>query len=114
MAIGIDGDALEGLPGWFREALYTSATVLIEQYFDDLAAFERADFAQTAMYADLPRAYLPRYDAGFGRRFVTCLLTVVWKLRAPEVYQLACVAEEMALYAIIQQARGLVDIGADH
>jgi hypothetical protein len=45
----------------------------------------------------LPRKHLNRYDLSFAERFLVCVLTVAWKLRAPGVQWLACTAEELAL-----------------
>lgn len=53
----------------------------------------------------LPRKYLPRYDFLFAKEFVVCVSTVIWKLQSPDHQQLACVAEELALNAIINQAQ---------
>jgi len=39
-----------------------------------------------------------------------CVGTVVWKLQSPDHQQLACVAEELALYAIINQAQVDLDL----
>jgi hypothetical protein len=56
----------------------------------------------------LPRKYLLRYTALFAKQFLACLLTVAWKLRAPGYYSLDCVAEELALRAIVLRARDLL------
>jgi hypothetical protein len=50
--------------------------------------------------------YLARYTPLFAKQFLTCLLTVAWKLTSKEKIVLASVAEEMALHALIQNAQG--------
>jgi hypothetical protein len=40
----------------------------------------------------------------FAKQFLTCLVTVAWKLHAPGVHRLACTAEELALNALLQSA----------
>ena len=40
----------------------------------------------------------------FAKQFLTCLITVAWKLQAPRHYRLACVAEELAFRALVQRA----------
>ena len=101
--IGSDSGATLTPVMW--EALHGAGDVLIDSYCDDLAHLSTGGaFDATFMSSDLPRRYLARYDYLFAKRFFTCLVTVVWKLGAPEQYDLACVAEEMALHALIEQA----------
>ena len=61
------------------------------------------------MLTDLPRKYLPRYDALFAKRFLDALLVVEWKLFALGEHKLACLAEELALNALIGCATGLLE-----
>ena len=50
---------------------------------------------------------MPRYNAIFAKRFLTALLIVEWKLFAPGEHKLACLAEELALHALIECADSL-------
>ena len=58
----------------------------------------------------LPRKYLPRYAPLFAQKFQVCLITVGWKLLAQDQYDLACVAEELAMHAIVRRAGVLLDL----
>jgi hypothetical protein len=92
------------------EALCGAGDILIDCYCQDLAQLiGDGAFSDTFMAADIPDRYLRRCDYLFAKKFLACLTTVVWKLQAPEQYEIACVAEELALYALIEQARGQLD-----
>lgn len=92
-----------------REALYRAARQLTDMFLDDLRKLAREmPFADSDMADYLPRKHLNRYVLSFAERFLVCLLTVAWKLREPGSQLLACTAEELALRAIIEEARALV------
>src|SRR5712691_8472544 len=93
-----------------REALYRAARQLADMFFADLRSLARREvtFADTDMADYLPRKHLSRYNLSFAERFLVCVLTVAWKLREPGVRWLACTAEEIALRAIVEEARALV------
>jgi hypothetical protein len=106
--IGTDTPAILTPDMW--DALCRAGDVLIDSYCDDLTRLQAGgDFAGTFLASDLPECRLRGYDYLFAKKFLACLMTVVWKLQAPEHYELACVAEELALYALIEQARGDLD-----
>jgi hypothetical protein len=106
--IGADTGAVLTPAMW--DALGGAGDVLIDCYCDDLAHLASGGaFAGTFMAGDLPAVFQRRYDYLFAKKFLSCLMTVVWKLQAPEQYELACVAEELALYALIEQARAELD-----
>lgn len=67
-------------------------------------------FDQTTIALALPRKYLSRYDLLFAKAFIVCISTVVWKLQSPDQQELACVAEELALSAIVDQVEALFEI----
>jgi hypothetical protein len=46
----------------------------------------------------------------FAQKFQGCLVTIVWKLLAQDQYELACVAEELAMHAIVRRAGVLLDL----
>jgi DNA-binding CsgD family transcriptional regulator len=97
-----------------RESVVKAIDILTDRFLDDVASLERGagfDFDGTEMAAYLPRKYRTRYDrGGFARKFLVCLVVVGWKLRAPGWEPVACVAEELALRAILLAAE---DIHAD-
>jgi hypothetical protein len=91
-----------------QKALVTGCALLIDQTFDDLALLllkGHAAMKDTSIIFHLPRRYLLRYDILFIKQFLTCIITVSWKLAQPEHHPLSSVAEELAAYAIINQSR---------
>lgn len=103
MAIGAEIEEL--LPASHVQALYDSIEVLTDQFYEDVASLEYGtQFHNTWMAMYLPDKHLPRYGVLFAKKLLTCLITVGWKLRAPEGYLLSCVAEELALNALIEHA----------
>jgi DNA-binding CsgD family transcriptional regulator len=91
-----------------REAVVKAIGFLTDRFVEDVASLEHdEDFAfdDTEMAAYLPRKYRTRYDRdGFARKFLVCLVVVGWKLRAPGWEPVACVAEELALRAVLRTA----------
>lgn len=99
----------ETLTAEVRVGLAEASSFLIDQWLDDLENLTvdlagRYDFAALAMADSLPARYLPRYTPHLARRFLTCLITVAWKLAHPDPPPLACVAEELACRAILLEA----------
>src|SRR5947209_8620265 len=120
MAIGASYDE-ETLPLNHRRALRAGCGWLIERGFDDVGHLAEPDgrVAEGYLAAHLPARDLPRYTPLLIKRFFVCILTVAWKLAQPERQLLTCVAEELALRAIIVEAAGIlaeegeeVDFGA--
>lgn len=106
--IGLDAQA--DLIPEVRQALGDAGEILIEALYQDLHALQNGtNFARTTMADYLPAVYLNRYDLAFARKFHICLSTVVWKLQAPDGYALACVGEELALNAIVELAKALLE-----
>ena len=84
---------------------------MLDLYLEDLARLAQGEpFDETNIADALPRTYLPRYDLLFAKAFVICVSTVVWKLQSPDQQELACVAEELALSAIVGQAQALLEM----
>lgn len=88
------------MPESHWEALMDGCAILIDEGFAD----------PTTMNDFLPPRYEHLYDAGFLRRFLVCLLMVHHKLKDPRWYRLACVGEELALSAAIQQAKAVLEL----
>ena len=104
------------LPDDHWEALAAGVDITTDELFDAYAVADDAsrrgapfDFDDTAARDMLPAAFSHHYDVGFLRRFLICLIVVGWKLRQDRIYMLACVAEELALWAIIRRAGGWLD-----
>jgi hypothetical protein len=91
-----------------RESVVSAIDFLTDRFVEDVVSLERDEdvsFDDTEMSAYLPRKYRTRYDRDrFARKFLVCLVVVGWKLRAPGWEPVACVAEELALRAILLTA----------
>jgi hypothetical protein len=57
----------------------------------------------------LPRCYQGRYSPLFAKRFLMATATVAWKLAQPQWHHPACIAEELALNAMIRRAETLLE-----
>jgi hypothetical protein len=100
------GDVPEGLLSPRQEQALRSATVvLLDRFFADVGYLEPGgDFADTDMVAYLPARFLPKYNHLFAKEFLVALSAVASKLVQPGNWPLACVAEELALNALIEEA----------
>jgi hypothetical protein len=67
-------------------------------------------YADTPIGSYLPGRYEPYYDGRFARDWAATVAVVGWKLPQPGEVRLACVAEELALFALIRQAQVLLDL----
>lgn len=104
----------EDLPPRQLEALETGASILLDQLTEDLAHVEGGgDVADTNMIGYLPPAFAPRYTARFARQFLACASAVAYKLVQPGNWPLACVGEEFALHALIDQAAAVLDAAGE-
>jgi hypothetical protein len=108
----------ETLPASHRQALAQAAHVLIDTTLEALTGSDLGDWSGDTWLIStlLPPRYRLRYTARFARKFLACLMTVVWKLGQGEQMRLSCTAEELAAYALIQEAKATLDergIGAD-
>jgi hypothetical protein len=105
----------QDLPPFKREALLTGAAILLDQLSDDLAHLAGGgDVAGTNMVRFLPPAVAPRYTARFAEQFLACASAVADELVRPGNRRPACVGEELALHALVDQAEAvLVAAGED-
>lgn len=89
-----------------RQALQTSCDILIDSIFDDLQDVKKPeDVADTILGMYLPERYLYKYTPIFLKKFGVCLITVAWKLAQPKRLALSSLAEELAAWIIIQEAK---------
>jgi hypothetical protein len=104
------GDVPEGLLSATQmEALRRSATALLDRFFSDIGHLEAGGgFPDTDMMEYLPARFAPTYDHLFAKEFLVCLATVVSKLVQPGNWPLACVGEELALNALIENAEEIL------
>lgn len=92
------------LPEGHREALHEALTLLSDDYLND------PEDGEPLLATLLPPRYRLRYDQLFLRMWFVTLLTVAYKLAQPEppVPLLSCTAEELALRALIEEAKELL------
>jgi hypothetical protein len=100
------------LPASHRQALRDAAVTYLDECFSAIAEGEPGQsYAETPIGSYLPSRYEQYYDGRFARDWTTTVAVVGWKLAQPSEVTLACVAEELALFALIRQARMLLDLG---
>jgi hypothetical protein len=93
-----------------RQALQESCDVLIDNAFDDLSTLESPqDVAHTFLVGHLPQRYIYKYTPLFFRQFTVCLITVSWKLAQAVHMPLSSLAEEIAAWTIIEEAKRLLE-----
>lgn len=89
-----------------QRALQASCDILIDSVFDDLQNVKQPeDVAHTMLGIYLPERYLYKYTPNFLRKFAICIITVAWKLAQPGHIALSSLAEELAAWVIIQEAK---------
>jgi hypothetical protein len=97
-------------------ALVYSSEILVDELFGDLADLEgdgpsvAESGAAFMVLDDLPDRYVLQYDVQFVRRLVTTAVTMTGRLVQPHFGQLACVAEELLMRLLLNQARVTADI----
>lgn len=93
------------LPNGYREALRRACVVCLDECYEAIrSAPTRSGFAETAISNHLPSRYASYYDGLFAREWTTTVAVVGWKLAQSGKPKLACVAEELALNALIREA----------
>jgi hypothetical protein len=95
-----------------RLALGEAANELISTTISDLVNSDETTWTNDNwLIGDmLPPRYIPRYNGEFARKFFVCLVTVVWKLGQPLPMRPSCVAEELAVYVLMQEAEALAEM----
>lgn len=90
-----------------HQALEDAAVVLIDHCLEEVASLWRDGESAGTLLDDedvLPPRFRGFYDIQFAKSFLAVLMTVAWKVRTEEFHQPGCVAEEMALDAVIRNA----------
>jgi hypothetical protein len=99
------------LPQSHRQALRDAAITYLDECFSAIAEGEPGQsYADTPIGSYLPQRYEHYYDGRFARDWATTVAVVGWKLAQPGRLALACVAEELALFALIRKAQVLLDL----
>jgi hypothetical protein len=92
-------------------ALETASVVYVDECFGALEAAEPGELLiDTAIDLHLPERYAHHCGQGFARRWTVTVVTVGWKLGQPQEVRLSCVAEELALNALVGHARVNLDL----
>jgi hypothetical protein len=93
-----------------QQALRIGCDVLIDSVFDDIKIVDNPkDIADTVFSIHLPGRYVYKYTPLFLRQFTVCIITVTWKLAQQEHMPLSSLAEELAAWAIINQAKTILE-----
>jgi hypothetical protein len=99
------------LPESHREALRDAAVVYLDECFSAIADGQPGQsYAETMIGAYLPQRYEQYYNGGFARDWAAAVAVVGWKLAQPDDLTLSCVAEELALFALMQHAQVLLEL----
>jgi hypothetical protein len=94
----IRGCASRVPPGGLRDA----GIIYVDECFSVIADGEPGQsYADTPIGSYLPSRYEQYYDGRFARDWTTTVAVVGWKLAQAGELTLACVAEELALFALI-------------
>ncbi|MFJ8955162.1 hypothetical protein ACIRO1_34200 [Streptomyces sp. NPDC102381] len=106
-------------------ALIWATDVTIDQLFMDVHTLTEADTnvaeCEDVLWhlEDLPRRYALRYDEQFARRFLVTVIAMTTRFTQGTFTQLSCVAEELALRLLLNEAKvcletfGLLDDGVE-
>ena len=103
--------------------LLSAVEVAVDEFREDLVDLGtgRRTFGGTSMCLAVPRLFLARYDAAFAAAFLEATRTVGTKLQEaraqgkpyPDEDLPGCVAEELALDAILDAAKVQIDLRTD-
>jgi hypothetical protein len=97
-----------------KRLIRDAADVLVDQFHEDLEALARGDgFKDTWMAIALPERYLHRYDLHFAKLFLDTMIVVRWKIRDKSWWRLNSVAEELAMWVVLQKAEFLAETSDD-
>ncbi|MBL7495651.1 hypothetical protein I6A84_20805 [Frankia sp. CNm7] len=100
-------------------ALVTACTSLVDHLVDDIAtllttgaatAYDAAAKGYSLGALDrLPPAYDDHYTAYFAKKLLVATVSVTGRLAEPDWIPMACLAEQLALYLLVEQAAGLLE-----
>jgi hypothetical protein len=93
-----------------QDALAMAIDILKDELSDDLVNLRAGVHpSETRTARRLPPCYRGHYDTEFVRRFAACFSAVAGKLYSPDRESLACVAEELGLYVLLEEAEALLE-----
>jgi hypothetical protein len=121
--MGFDGDDDWALSAEGWALILAAADQVLDDYREDLESLRAGTqaFGDTSMFQQLPPLHLAHYDAAFAEAFLTATIGVATKLRRareeawpyPTEALLGCVAEELAMEAILVEAECQADLRLD-
>jgi len=93
-----------------QHALAEACDWLIDHAFDERERIEKPQHVLDSVVGEyLPTRYVYRYTPLFYKKFAVCMITVACKLAQAEHMLLSSLAEELAAWAIIQDAKGRLE-----
>jgi hypothetical protein len=102
------------LPRTHREALRRACVAYVDECLMALEELGRGyDIEDTVLDRHLPPRYAHYYGPLFGKEWAITIATVAWKLAQQEPVVLTCVAEELALNALIEEAKSQLELNGD-
>ncbi len=97
-----------------QKGLKFGCALLIDKVFDDLKYIENPENVRfTTLELHLPERYLMHHSPLFCKQFLVCIITVAWKLAQPQRLLLSSLAEELAAWAILTEARAWIELNID-
>ena len=94
-----------------REALLAGSTILINSLFDEYSKvdnWKRETIFLTRLGKHLPRTYFSHYTPLFFKQFGACVISMAWKFAQPKPLLPSSVAEQLAGWAILQEAQEIL------
>ena len=104
--------ALDAAIDWTHD-LWQEDLARLGDLLDEVEADTNPDLSMLYLTGDLPPDVRAALSAEMVRKLYICLTMAGWKLYQPFPLRPACVAEELCLHAIIQEAKTLLEDGSD-
>src|SRR5579859_2105107 len=94
-----------------RRALLDGSNVLIDSLFDEygrVEAWKPETILSTRLGKHLPSQYGAHYTPLFFKQFGICVVSMAWKFAQPKPALPSSLAEQLAAWAIVQEAKELL------
>jgi len=94
-----------------RKAILAGSTILINSLFEDYSkvdGWKRETIFLTRLGKHLPRTYFSHYTPYCFKQFGACIITMAWKFAQPKPLSPSSVAEQLAGWAILQEAQDIL------
>ncbi|MER6412482.1 hypothetical protein [Streptomyces humidus] len=109
-------DGRRSAPGLAAGALVYAADILVEELFEDVQVLAQEDATVAECEGPLwhlerlPDRYALQYDARFARRFLVTVIALTTRFTDGSFRRLNCVAEEIALRFLLNQATTTLEL----